>query len=87
MWVLVCYDIANDRARNRAARLLLEYGERVQYSVFRCQLDATRRRQVFERLARIADPETDRVRLERIDSQPLYSLGAQVPEDETTCLF
>ncbi len=32
--LLVAYDVAQDARRDRVARLLLEYGERVQYSVF-----------------------------------------------------
>ena len=31
---LVCYDIENDRERDRVAKLLLKHGRRVQYSVF-----------------------------------------------------
>lgn len=31
---LACFDIENDKARRRVSRLLLTYGERVQYSVF-----------------------------------------------------
>jgi len=31
---LVCYDIEDDRERNRVAKLLLKHGRRVQYSVF-----------------------------------------------------
>lgn len=32
--LLVAYDVAQDARRDRVARLLLEFGERVQYSVF-----------------------------------------------------
>jgi len=32
--VLVSYDITENRLRNRAARILLDYGTRIQYSVF-----------------------------------------------------
>lgn len=31
---LACFDISNDRIRTRVGKLLLRYGERVQYSVF-----------------------------------------------------
>ena len=33
-YFLVCYDIEDDRRRNRIARCLLGWGRRVQYSVF-----------------------------------------------------
>lgn len=35
---LVSYDIPDDRRRNRVFKLLRGWGERVQYSVFCCQL-------------------------------------------------
>ncbi len=31
---LSCFDIEDDKARRRVGNILLEYGERVQYSVF-----------------------------------------------------
>jgi CRISPR-associated protein Cas2 len=33
-YFLICYDIEDDRRRNRVARMLLGWGRRVQYSVF-----------------------------------------------------
>jgi len=36
---LVSYDIPDDRRRNRVFKLLRSWGERVQYSVFCCQLN------------------------------------------------
>ncbi|KGY10360.1 CRISPR-associated endonuclease Cas2 [Vibrio sinaloensis] len=35
---LVCFDIENDKKRRRLSKLLLSYGERVQYSVFEITL-------------------------------------------------
>lgn len=35
---LICYDVTDDRDRNRVARLLERYGDRVQYSVFEVHL-------------------------------------------------
>lgn len=35
----ISYDITDDKRRNRVARILLDYGERVQYSVFCCQVN------------------------------------------------
>lgn len=37
---LVSYDVSDDKRRNKVAKRLLDYGERVQYSVFCCQLNA-----------------------------------------------
>ena len=40
MHYLVSYDITDDRSRQRIADLLLDYGDRIQKSVFEADLDA-----------------------------------------------
>ncbi len=71
MLVLVCYDVntetkAGRRRLRRVARVCESTGQRVQKSVFECQLDVVRF-EVFERelLAEI-DPQQDCLRLYRI---------------------
>lgn len=39
MFIVVSYDIADDRRRTRLHRALKNFGTRVQYSVFECVLD------------------------------------------------
>lgn len=39
---LICYDIEDDRERTRVAKVLLHYGERVQYSVFEVHITRPR---------------------------------------------
>jgi len=36
---LICYDVSDDRRRARICNLLLDYGERLQFSVFEADLD------------------------------------------------
>jgi CRISPR-associated protein Cas2 len=38
LW-LVCYDVRNDKRRQRLAKLMEQVCERVQYSVFECPID------------------------------------------------
>ena len=38
MFLIVAYDIASDRRRNRVAHFLKDYGHRVNYSVFECRI-------------------------------------------------
>jgi CRISPR-associated protein Cas2 len=40
---LVTYDIVEDKRRTRAARTLGNHGDRLQYSVYRCDLNARER--------------------------------------------
>ncbi|RCV63649.1 CRISPR-associated protein Cas2 [Methanophagales archaeon] len=39
-YVVISYDISDDRTRRRVANVLADYGKRVQYSVFECRVDA-----------------------------------------------
>ncbi|MBD3184707.1 CRISPR-associated endonuclease Cas2 [Candidatus Poribacteria bacterium] len=38
MQYVICYDITDDKRRNNVAKILLDYGHRVQYSVFECEI-------------------------------------------------
>ena len=67
MYVLVTYDIqtttpAGRRRLRHAARACLDYGQRVQCSVFELKVDPAQWAQCKDRLLRILDPETDSVR-------------------------
>jgi CRISPR-associated protein Cas2 len=39
MYVVVAYDIKNDKKRNKLAKELLKYGIRTQKSVFECEIN------------------------------------------------
>jgi CRISPR-associated protein Cas2 len=59
---MVTYDIADDQRRQRIARALAGYGERVQYSVFECRLDERELLQLRHKIAAVADTKCDRIR-------------------------
>lgn len=59
--VVVAYDIPDDRRRLRVAKILLGYGERVQYSVFECRITKVQYLRMKERLDDVIDPAEDRV--------------------------
>ena len=71
MFYLVCYDIVNDRRRDRVSRLLEGYGLRVQKSVFECvltpdQYDLLQRR--FQ-TKRYLSPQEDQMRFYPMSSR------------------
>ncbi len=72
MMVLVSYDVAKDnggaRRLRRIARACLDYGQRVQYSVFECVVDPARWEMLRQRLI-------DEIDL-KLDSLRFYFLGA-----------
>jgi len=55
---LISYDIPDDRRRARVFKLMRGWGERVQYSVFCCQLNPRERLELIEALkTRMNDSE------------------------------
>jgi CRISPR-associated protein Cas2 len=65
-FVVVSYDIPSDRRRNRVCKLLKDYGERAQYSVFECLLRPDDLKRLRERLKPLLVPEEDDVRFYRL---------------------
>jgi CRISPR-associated protein Cas2 len=65
-FVIVCYDIPKDRRRNRVCKLLKNYGERAQYSVFECLLRPRDLRRLKQQLKLLVVPKEDDVRFYRL---------------------
>ncbi len=61
-FVLVVYDISNDRRRTKLHDTLLNYGTPVQYSVFECLLDEEGLARMKRATERVIRPRVDRVR-------------------------
>lgn len=61
-FVLVVYDISNDRRRTKLHNTLLDFGSPVQYSVFECLLDEKELARMKQATARVIKPKVDRVR-------------------------
>lgn len=59
--ILVCYDIAADKRRNKAAKICESYGARIQFSVFECPLDGTRLAQMKSELEETINRDEDQV--------------------------
>jgi CRISPR-associated protein Cas2 len=62
MFVVVSYDVVNDRQRQRLAKVLSDYGRRVQKSVFECRLDEGRFLKLKKQVDKLIDLEEDSVR-------------------------
>ena len=70
MLYLICYDIVNNRRRNKVAKLLETYGLRVQKSVFECVLDDKQYEYLSKCLLRLLNKREDQIRF--------YPLSAHV---------
>lgn len=60
---MVTYDIANERRRAKASRVLEDYGRRVLESVFECDLDQKQYARLRARLERWIKAQEDGVRV------------------------
>jgi CRISPR-associated protein Cas2 len=58
---LVTYDVAHDRRRDRTHRILLDFGDWVQFSVFLCELDERERVRLRGRLDEVIDHRADQI--------------------------
>ena len=66
LFVAVAYDVADDRRRAEVARILADFGTRVQRSVFECSLSATEAAALEARLRRTIRPPLDLLRIYRL---------------------
>ena len=71
MDVLVTYDVATDikdgqRRLRRVAQVCKDFGQRVQKSVFECNVNDVQLEQLRHRLLKCINPETDSLRIYRL---------------------
>ncbi|GAB4434097.1 MAG: CRISPR-associated endonuclease Cas2 [Anaerolineae bacterium] len=66
MFILISYDIPSNKRRTKIAKILEDYGERVQYSVFECEISARHLKRLVAELAEVMDEAEDSVRLYRL---------------------
>ena len=74
MLVLITYDVNTETAAGRKrlrqiAKQCVNYGQRVQNSVFECLLDAAQCRMLQAKLCSIMDPENDSLRFYYLGNQ------------------
>jgi CRISPR-associated protein Cas2 len=59
----VCYDVSDDRRRQRLSEALLDFGSRVQESVFACHLETGLAEEMEARITRIVNEIEDKVHI------------------------
>ena len=63
MFYVVSYDISDDKRRGNVAKTLLDFGARVQCSVFECIMDDGSHQELMNRLSNILVEEEDKIRV------------------------
>ena len=66
MLYLIYYDVSDDNRRRHIMEALKDFGRRVQYSVFECNLDEAGMEELLGRVDFEIDPATDSCRLYRL---------------------
>jgi len=85
MFYVISYDVVDDTRRNRISETLLDYGQRVQYSVFECILEDDLAEKMVARLKETIEPAEDRVRIYPLCATcrgRIQWFGTEGPSDE-----
>ena len=61
MLYVIVYDVADDNRRAKLAKFLLDFGDRVQYSVFEAELDGNGADEMWQGVSKRADAASDSV--------------------------
>lgn len=75
MYTWIMYDISNDKARRKVAKLCLQLGlQRVQRSVFLGKVKKKYLREFRQEVKKLVDPKTDRLYVLRTSDQSLQRM-------------
>ncbi len=66
MFYIISYDIPDDKHRQKIAKILLDFGNRVQYSVFETILTIELLEKMIARLKKVVCDEEDSIRIYRL---------------------
>lgn len=66
MFVLISYDITDDKVRFRLARTLKDFGKRVQRSVFEAEITEAELAKLHQKLTQVQLDSDDSIRLYRL---------------------
>lgn len=87
-FVLIIYDIVDNRKRVKMAKLLSGYGKRVQKSAFEAMLTKQKYNKLIEEIPKFIDKAEDNVRVYRITGKGKVTAWGEVPEfDEEIILI
>lgn len=71
MFIVVSYDIPDDKRRTRVMKALKDFGRHVQYSVFECELKQADYRRMRQRLKKLVNPRQDNIRFYVLSQEDL----------------
>jgi CRISPR-associated protein Cas2 len=88
MLYLLAYDISNPKRLSKVAKLLEDFGTRVQYSLFECRLEPDAFHLLWEELCGMIDESEDRLvayRLDHKNARQTLTAGRMVCSSTHVC--
>lgn len=86
MYVVISYDVPEDKRRTKIHNALKSYGQWMQFSVFECDLTETQYAKLRSRLGKLIKPEQDSIRFYFLCScckDKVERIGEEQLRDET----
>ncbi|MGD1875102.1 MAG: CRISPR-associated endonuclease Cas2 [Mastigocoleus sp.] len=86
MFIVISYDIPEDKRRTKIHKILKSYGQWVQYSVFECQLTETQYAKLRSRLCKLIKPDMDSIHFYVLCAccfGKVERIGGEKPRDDT----
>jgi CRISPR-associated protein Cas2 len=90
VFILVSYDIPDNKRRTKLAKILEDYGQRVQYSVFECDLTAKQQAKLLKELKAVMVEQEDSIRVYRLCAEcvkEIKALGQAKPPAEEPAVY
>lgn len=84
-FIIVSYDISDNKRRTKIHKALKAYGEWVQYSIFECRLTKTEYAKLRARLNPLIDVDEDSIRFYSVCEScrvKVERIGGAMPRDE-----
>lgn len=87
MYIIISYDIRDNKRRTKIHKILKSYGEWVQYSIFECELTETNYAKLRLRLSKlIKKDDNDNIRFYfmcKCCQNKIERIGGELPRDNT----
>lgn len=71
MYLLIPYDITDDKRRRQVEKVLSTYGKRVNYSVFEVEVDRVSYQKMLSKLEEMSSAKEDHIRIYVLDKTTL----------------
>ncbi|WP_310416239.1 MULTISPECIES: CRISPR-associated endonuclease Cas2 [unclassified Chamaesiphon] len=86
MFMVISYDISEDKRRTKIHKMLKSYGQWMQYSVFECDVTDSQYAKLRARLSKMIKPEEDSIRFYFLCAcchPKVERIGGETVRDET----